>query len=68
MIAVRQASRSVLLVCAIAGLATLGGCADKTPTGPSWKPPSISRDDNPPDEPCASGWIVVDGRWVCLGI
>jgi hypothetical protein len=28
-------------------------------------PETARHDDVPPDQPCLSGWMSVDGRWVC---
>ena len=74
MFSVRRLARRGLLLGAIPFfgllLGTIAGCADTSPTAPAAakRVPTVSRDGNPPDEPCASGWILVDGRWTCGGI
>jgi hypothetical protein len=66
MIHVRQALPAILLLSALAGVAGLSGCAD-APTGPTAHQTSaISRDGGPPDLPCDGGWVMADGRWVCV--
>jgi hypothetical protein len=65
------APRSLIRVCLVGATivvtGALAGCAN--PTAPSTRqlraPNTASHDDPPPDLVCRSGWIVVDGRWVC---
>jgi len=62
---VRLSARIILSACAIAGFATLGACAGADPTSPTARHPApvISHDD----ATCSSGWVVIDGRFVCPG-
>ena len=50
-------------------LALLGACADST-TAPApsraLKPAAATNDDLPPDTPCRSGWVQIDGKWTCF--
>lgn len=53
---------------AAATLTLLSACSN-APTAPSRTiaVAHASHDDTPPDAPCAAGWQVQDGRWVCPG-
>jgi len=65
----RLATRTIVrLVAAGAAIVSIGCAA--SPTAPvvtrGIQSPKIAAHDDPmPDEPCASGWSQVDGRWVC---
>ena len=64
----RSVSRS-LLIGAFSGVAVLGGCSGKAITAPT-RPTAntvTAHDDPPPLAPCASGWVVLNGVWVCDG-
>ena len=66
MLQVQRALRRTVLIVGVGTVALLAACAE-APTGPV-RPKAnalVSRDGSPPDEPCRSGWVVVDGRWVC---
>jgi hypothetical protein len=67
MLRILRAVRRGILIGTIGGVAVLSACADAAPTGPV-RPKAdalVSHDGGPPDETCRSGWVVVDGRWVC---
>lgn len=56
---------SVLAVVALA--AALTGCADApTAVTPPHRAPRAAVRDDPPDTPCFSGWVVVNGIWTCF--
>lgn len=63
-----RAARLIVLASLLAVAAALGACADAI-TAPEPAPRArttpVSNDGTPPDSTCFSGWIVVDGRWVC---
>lgn len=55
------------VVLALAG--ALAACAD-SPTLPkpsSQRAPATAVRDDPPDTPCFTGWVVVNGIWTCGG-
>lgn len=63
----------VRLSVVVAVVSVLGACSASatSPDTQSRAPrtPSAAQHDNtPPDTPCASGWTLIDGRWVCPGI
>lgn len=59
-------------VIATAVLSVLAACSS-SPTSPEPRrvahiaQPTVAAqpDDLPPDEPCASGWTEIEGKWVC---
>jgi hypothetical protein len=62
-------STRVLRALAVAGATALfSACSTSaTESAPQRSIHAVSRsgDDLPPDTPCRSGWINVEGRWVC---
>jgi hypothetical protein len=59
-VALRWSPAAVLILAA--------ACADTTSpsVAPSrFRAPSALHDDPPPDMTCRTGWMLVDGRWVC---
>ncbi len=48
-------------------VAALAACAEPptAATAPHRAPAAAVRDD-PPDSPCFSGWVVVNGIWTCF--
>jgi hypothetical protein len=64
----RNVNRS-LLIGAFSGVAVLGGCNATAITAPTRPTPNTvtAHDDSPPLAPCASGWQLLNGVWVCDG-
>lgn len=60
-------ARRCLFIGALGGIAALGACTDTATTAPRRLQPAAptAHDDGPPDTPCRSGWVVVNGVWVC---
>jgi len=49
-------------------VAALAACADAptAATAPRRSASPAARDGDPPDSPCFSGWVVVNGVWSCF--
>ena len=62
---VRPFSR-LLLVAAFVSLPALSACSDvATAPGNSRSSTRIKPSGDQPDGPCASGWVLLNGVWVC---
>lgn len=62
--------KSLMWVCVLAGSIAastlMSACSETTAPPRTVRAPSAAlRDDDPPNTPCRSGWIIVDGRWSC---
>jgi hypothetical protein len=64
----RRTCRTIARLVAVSATIFSIGCA-VGPTAPVTRSVQAtnvaSHDDPPSDTPCASGWQLVDGRWVC---
>ncbi len=62
------ALRRVGVLAIIAVVAALAACADAptAATTPAHRAPRAAVRDDPPDTPCFSGWVVVNGIWTCF--
>jgi hypothetical protein len=63
----RLAFRTIVRLVAAGATILSVGCADG-PTAPvtrSIQSTNAASHDDPPEGKCASGWVQVDGRWVC---
>ena len=48
-------------------LSAIAAC-DASPVAPAPRvraPAAAAHDETPPDTPCLSGWMSVNGKWVC---
>lgn len=57
--------RSLLGAAIVTGIVGCGENVVAPTAARTIRPATPNRDDPPPDSPCLTGWIQIDGRWVC---